>query len=109
MQAGKLRHRVKIHKQVSIRSKTGAVTKNWQHELTLWSSFEPLSVKDAINAQAEGSNITARCVLRYRDDIDSSMRVEHLGKMYEINGEPLADTNSGKEYMTLMLRRINHV
>ena len=103
--AGKLRNRIKVFAQKTTRSATGAVTKpTWEHVLTLWASFEPLSVKDVINSNVAGSDIVARCKLRYRHDIDHTMRVEHQGRTYEINGDPLTDPNSGKGYMTLMLK-----
>lgn len=107
MNPSKLRHRVKLHRKISSRSPTGAVrTAQWEHVLTLWAEVTPLSVKDVINAQAVQTNITARAKIRYRTDVDSAMRLEHAGRMYEIVGEPLADNGSGREYLTLMLRGV---
>lgn len=107
MKATPLRHRLKIHQQTTTRSPTGAVrTGKWEHILTLWGQFSPLSVKDIIAGQAEQVNITARAKIRYRTDITHDMRVEHTGRMYEIVGEPLADNESGREYLTLMLRSV---
>lgn len=107
MNSSKLRHRVKLHRKTSSRSPTGAVrTAQWEHVLTLWAEVTPLSVKDVINAQAVQTNITARAKIRYRTDVDSAMRLEHAGRMYEIVGEPLADNASGREYLTLVLKNI---
>lgn len=107
MQASKLRNRVKIFKLTSTRTKTGAAETTFSHFLTVWANFEPMSVKDILNAQAENSHAVARCVLRYREDIKGDMQIEHRGKRYRINGSPLADKDSGLEYMTLMLEAIN--
>lgn len=108
LKAGRLRHRVKLHRETSSRSPTDVVrTAQWEHSLTLWGQFSPLSVKDIIKGQAEQVNITARATIRHRTDIDGTMRVHHAGRMYEIVGEPLADNGSGKEYLTLMLRGIS--
>lgn len=68
--------------------------------------FTPLSVKDIIAGQAQNSQITARAKIRYRTDVDSAMRLEHAGRMYEIVGEPLADNGTGREYLTLVLKNI---
>lgn len=107
MRAGKLKHRITIYKQTSGRSPTGAVLPaTWTPWVVLWSSFEPLSVKDILTAQAAGSEVEARSMLRYRDDIDSTMQVEHRGKRYHIDGDPLPDNRSGREYMTLMLKSV---
>lgn len=108
MQAGKLRHRVKIHKATVKSSPMGGSSKpTWEHILTLWADFTPLSVKDVLNAKAADSEVRARAKLRYRKDITSKMRLEHMNKMYEIDGDPLPDPNSGREYMTLMLKSIS--
>ncbi|OOS04369.1 phage head-tail adaptor, putative, SPP1 family [Moraxella cuniculi DSM 21768] len=106
MQAGKLRHRIKIFDQMQSRSKTGAVAIKWEHILTIWGQFVPLSAKDVMTAKAAGSQTVARLIIRYRGDIHSGQRVEHVGKVYEIDGEPLADNRSGMEYLTVMLRSV---
>lgn len=107
MKATPLRHRIKIYRQTSTRTPTGAVrVGQWAHILTLWGQFTPLSVKDIISGQAQGTQITARVKIRHRSDIDSTMRVEHTGRMYEIVGEPLADNGSGQEYLTLALKGV---
>ncbi len=108
LQAGKLRNRLKFYQQTSTRSPTGAVAIKWEHVLTLWGQFTPLSVKDIIAGQAHGTQISARCMIRYRADIDSAMRLQHAGQMYEIVGEPLADNGSGREYLTLMLKSVSN-
>ncbi len=107
MRAGKIRQRIKVYKSEGGRSPTGAVLPaTWVLKHTLWASIEPLSVKDILTAQAAGSEIEARCMLRYRDDIDSTMQIEHRGTRYAIDGEPMPDNRSGREYMTLMLKSI---
>ena len=108
MRAGDLRRRLKIYRQTSTRTPTGAVrVGQWEHILTLWGQFVPLSVKDIIAGQAQDSQITARAKIRYRTDIDGTMRVEHAGQMYEIVGEPLADNRTGREYLTLVLKGVS--
>ena len=107
MRASQLRNRIKVYKPTTGRSPTGAVfAQKWEHILTLWANFEPLSVKDVISSQVAGSSLSARCVIRYRSDINGDMRVEHQGRMYQIDGEPLADKVSDKEYLTLVLSAV---
>lgn len=110
MNATPLRHRLKIYRPTNTRSLTGAVNKvgQWEHALTLWGQFIPLSVKDIIAGQAQNTQIMARAKIRYRDDIDNTMRVQHTERMYEIVGEPLADNGSGKEYLTLALKAVSN-
>ena len=105
MRASKLRNRITIYKALSTPSPMGGTsTTSWQPTLLLWANFTPLSVKDVINAQAADSETRARCVLRYRTDIDSKTRIMHRGQMYAIDGDPLPDDESGIEYITLMLK-----
>lgn len=108
IKADRLRHRIKVYKLEEGRSPTtGAILPEalvLKH--TLWASIEPLSVKDVLTAQAAGSETSVRCVLRYRDDIDSTMQIEHRGKWYTIDGDPLPDADSGLEYITLMLKSV---
>ncbi|UXZ04557.1 phage head closure protein [Moraxella nasicaprae] len=109
MKATPLRHRLKLYQPVTKRTATGAVqTGHWLHILTLWGQFTPLSVKDIIAGQTQDSQITARAKIRYRNDIDGTMRVQYGGRMYEIVGEPMADNGSGKEYLTLMLKAVSN-
>lgn len=108
MMAGKLRHRIKVYDQMQHRSRTGAVTTKWNHILTIWGEFTPLSTKDVLAAQAVGSQSTARLKIRHRRDIHSGQRIEHMGKVYEIDGEPLADNGTGKEYLTVLLKAVRH-
>ena len=106
--AGQLRHRVAFYKQSTTRSATGAVQAGrWENVFTVWGQFVPLSVKDIIAGQAQETQITARAKIRYRTDIDGTMRVEHAGQMYEIVGEPLADNRTGREYLTLVLKGVS--
>lgn len=108
MRASKLRNRITVHKATSIPSPMGGSgTKTWTAAFTVWASFEPLSVKDVLNAQAANSETRARCVLRYRTDIDSTMQIMHRGRLYEIDGDPLPDADSGLEYITLMLKSLS--
>lgn len=107
MRAGKLRNRIVVHKATTTPSPMGGSgSKTWTPWRTLWASFEPLSVKDVLNAQAADSETRARCIVRYRTDINSAMRVEHRDKIYVIDGDPLPDANSGLEYITLMLKSL---
>lgn len=109
MQATPLRHRLKFYLPTTTRSATGAVkVGQWEHSLTLWGQFTPLSVKDIIAGQAQDTQITARAKIRHRTDIDNTMRVQHAGRMYAIVGEPLADNVSGHEYLTLALKGVSN-
>jgi SPP1 family predicted phage head-tail adaptor len=101
MRNGKLRHRVTVERKVRVRDEeTGGWSEAWVEEARLWASIEPLSAREFIAAQASQSEVTARIVIRYRPDIDATMRILHRGRVYNIHGV-LPDTKSGLEYLTL--------
>lgn len=97
----KLRHPVEIQKRTPVQdSSTGEITHAWTKLAATWASVEPLSAREFIAAQAGQSQITARIVIRYRDDVDATMRILFRGKIYNIHGV-LPDADSGLEYLTL--------
>ena len=104
MKANKLRQRITLITVTTTQSLTGGSPKTTYTEgPTIWANIEPLSTRDVIQAKAAGSQVTLRCIIRYRKDINSTNRIKYDGKTYKIDGEPLADKGSGREYLTLLL------
>ena len=101
MRTGKLRHRITLQRPgLSQDPQTGEMVPGWQDVATVWASIEPLSAREFIAAQAGQSEVSARVVIRHRDDVDATMRALYRGKLYNIHGV-LADQKSGLEYLTL--------
>lgn len=99
--AGKLRHRLTIQRQSQTQNTTtGEITVAWVDVATVWGAIEPLSAREFIAANAQQSQVTAKLVIRYRSDVDATMRAVHGSKLYNIEGV-LPDKDSGLEYMTL--------
>lgn len=112
IEAGRLRHRVRIEKlQYQLDShgdvyqdENGETRQDWVEVATVWAGVEPLSAREFMQSQATQSQITARIVIRYRDGLDASMRLVHVR-----TGRPdvvynpaafLSDVDSGLEYLT---------
>lgn len=109
LDAGKLRHRLTIQKLQNVADSSGEVqdsngdlVQEWVDVATVWGAIEPVSGREFISAQTEQSKIIARIVIRYRNDIDATMRIFHAYKdaYYNIEGI-LSDKESGLEYLTL--------
>lgn len=106
LQAGRLRHTATILQNIQSRNKIGQLVSQWQEYTKVWCEFVPLSVNSIITAQATNNQIVARCVIRYRQDITSGMRLVHNGITYQIDGLPLPDPKTGRQYLTLMLKTL---
>jgi SPP1 family predicted phage head-tail adaptor len=103
--AGQLRHRVTLQKPQTTVSGYGERTTSWADAFTCWADFHPLSVREFLAQSGLQSQVTARVTIRYRDDVDATMRVTYRGKVYNIAGV-LPDPDSGREYLTLPVSEV---
>ena len=102
--AGELRHRITIQTKSSDRDGDGyPIPSPWVDYKKLWGKVTHLSGKDLIAAQANQSKIVARLKIRYREDVNTDMRVIYKGGIYAIDSPALEDADSGYEYVTFLL------
>lgn len=52
--------------------------------LTLWAAIEPLRGREYFAAMTEHADVTTRIRIRYREDIDRTMRVQYKGTVFDI-------------------------
>lgn len=101
--AGKLRHRIVIQALTRVEDSNGDAVESWANLDTppeTWAGYEPVSVRDFIQSRAEQSEVASRFTVRYRNDLDASMRILFRGQAHNILGV-LPDKDSGLEYLTL--------
>lgn len=100
--AGELIHRITIQRpRYTQNQQTGERTVRWlDFASDIPARVTPLSAREFIAAQVTQSKVTAKIVLRYREGMNSAMRVLHRGSVYNIEGV-LADNKSGLEWITL--------
>lgn len=113
VEAGKLRHQVRIERLADMHDETGTViqdpdtgatSQQWVEVATVWASIEPLSAREFIQSAKTQAEMVARIVIRHRDGLDASMRLVHVRKgkpdvLYN-PAEFLPDRESGLEYLT---------
>lgn len=100
--AGPLRHKVQLQaQQVTQDPQTGEMETTWTNVAEPWAQIVPTSGREFLAAAAEQSEVRGRIVIRYRGDVDASMRVVYRGKYYNILAV-MPDAESGKEHLTLM-------
>lgn len=107
MQAGRLRQRITFQAPGMMQNPvTGEEIEGWT---TVWekvpASVEPLSARDLIAAQAGQSEATGRMVIRYRAGVLPTMRILYRGEIYSIQGPALPDSDSGLEYLTILVAK----
>ncbi|WP_109512783.1 phage head closure protein [Pseudomonas ovata] len=107
MRAGQLNQRIEIQHKVGVRDPgTGEFGEPvWTRFVEVWAQKVDLSARDLIAAQAAQSEATARIVIRYRPGLLPSMRIVHRGQVYSIEGPPLEDPASGREYLTILVSK----
>lgn len=103
--ASELRHKVIIQtKSVASRDEDGFILPNaWTTYKKLWAKVTPVAARDLALGQSELTEVTARLKIRYRTDIDTTMRVLWKDKTYSIVSEGLDDNVDGYTYSTFNL------
>jgi SPP1 family predicted phage head-tail adaptor len=108
MLAGKLRHRIDIQELVAVRD---PITLEFGEPdwVTRWEKcparVEPLSARDLVAAKAAQSEATGRMVIRYRQGLLPTMRIIYRDEIYSIEGPPLEDDKSGRDYLTILVSK----
>lgn len=100
--SGDLRHKVQLQALTTTQNPvTGEIEQTWSTIAEPWAQVVPMSAREFVAAAAEQSEVRGRIVIRYRGDVDASMRIVYRGKWYGIFGV-MEDAESGKEHQTLM-------
>lgn len=101
--AGELRHKVEIQENLGGQDTgTGEQIPNWQPLARVWAKIAPMSGREFLAAAAEQSEVRGRITIRYRGNVDATMRVVYRGMYYNILAA-LTDAESGIEHITLMV------
>lgn len=103
--AGELRNRITVQALTDGgRDEDGfEIEPTWADYIKLWAKITPLSSKDLISAQADQSEVVARMKIRYREDIDTTMRIIWKGRIFAIDSQALDDNETGVTYSTFNL------
>ncbi len=87
MKSVKLNKRIDIQNYVRVENEVSEEVKQWQSYVTLWAMFYNSNVNRQleVKAEKETASIFYEIVIRYRNDIDTTMRVVYGGKKYNID------------------------
>ena len=87
MRAGALRHYITF--QRPIKRTTGAhegKIKEWEDHASVWASMEPLSAREYFEIFQMEAEISTRFVIRYRNDLNTHMRIRYGTRYFKIVG-----------------------
>lgn len=84
MRTGELSDRIKIQKATRTEDAAGGGSNVWADFATLWSKVEPLEGREFFTAQQFSSQVSHRVTVRYREDIDATMRVKYGSRLLNI-------------------------
>lgn len=86
MQAGRMRYRLTFERPVRIKNESGEViVDSWVEVFTVWGSLEPITGREYLSASEFRSGVTTRARIRWRDDLDTTLRMVHQGTVYNID------------------------
>ncbi|MBC7193869.1 phage head closure protein [Marinobacter sp.] len=85
MRAGELRHRILIQRLASGQDEYGQPLNAWQDVATVWAKIEDLSGREYFQAQqVPTAQVSTRITIRWRPDIEPTMRVVHGARVLDI-------------------------
>lgn len=103
VRAGLLRHRVTIQEEQVTEDDWGQPVQTWVDHVSVWADVRDLRGREFIEARAApGGEITTQIRIRYRDDVTRLMRVQHDGRILEI--EAVVEPTGRREELHLMCR-----
>lgn len=89
MKAGLLRHLVVIEKYTETRDAVGGVIKGYVEFAQAWASIQPMLGREHFTEQRVSTEQTHRINMRYIPGVESTMRLTHNGRTFEIIGAPI--------------------
>jgi SPP1 family predicted phage head-tail adaptor len=84
MRAGDLRHRLTIESPQRLSDGAGGATVTWTQLASVWAHIKPVSARELRSAEQRAEKVTHEIVLRYRTDINSTMRLTGEGRTFNI-------------------------
>lgn len=95
-----LRWRITIEQLVLSDDGQGGHSESWSTLATPWAKLEPLSASQIWHAQQLEHRVTHKITIRYRNDIESNMRILFEGRIFHIKS--FRDLESQKRFTEIM-------
>ncbi|WP_158738629.1 phage head closure protein [Alteribacillus sp. YIM 98480] len=104
IRSGKLRQRILIQNEESVRQPGGTYETEWVTFLESWARVVPLSGTERYQAQQVQSKLSHRVEMRYREGVKPQMRVKYGDRIFEI--EAVLNLNEMNREIHLMCSEV---
>ncbi len=84
MRAGELRHRLVVERPQRISDGAGGAAISWLEVATIWANVQPVSAGEHRTAGQRFEKTSHRITLRFRSDVDATMRFVGNGRIFDI-------------------------
>jgi SPP1 family predicted phage head-tail adaptor len=81
---GDMRHRIIFQEKVEVDDGHHGHTVTWKDVVTVWASVEPISGREYFYAHQISTEVTHRVKIRYRNDVNTKMRIKFGLRILEI-------------------------
>ncbi|WP_425286837.1 phage head closure protein [Nitratireductor soli] len=81
---GGFRNEMSLQQAVTTPDGTGGHDESWNEIATLFAAVEPLAATARFGAAQEHETVTHRITLRFRDDLQSGMRLVKQGRVFAV-------------------------
>jgi SPP1 family predicted phage head-tail adaptor len=85
MTAGELNERITFQKRIIVHNEIDEAVETWEDYVTVWAAVLPNTGSRFYQALQAQTDIRGIFKVRYRTDLDTTMRVKHRNSIYIIN------------------------
>lgn len=104
MEAGRLRHRIRIEEKVESRDTYGGERETWITKATVWGEVAPLVGREYLEARQMTAEMTTRIRIRYLEGVKPQMRAVFGSETFDI--QAVQNVEERDREMVLMCREI---
>lgn len=102
---GEMRTQVELLKRIDVTDANGFTTESNELVATVWARWRSLFGDEVWAAAAQGVKVGATVRIRYRTDVDATMRIRKDNQVYEIVSYP-EDIQERHEYLEFKVSRL---
>lgn len=102
MEAGRLKHRIKVQKKVNNQDADGNLVENFENVAEIWAEIKDVSAREYLASSSMQTKITTKIVVRYASYLEQdNLRILYKNRIYRVEGA-LNDPKMENIYLTLL-------